>query len=490
MAIVALTLIAGVIRLVNIADPHKFIFDEVYYAKEGCYYAEASYEFCNLDVTNNEVHPPLGKWLISAGIKLFDFNSTGYRMASVIAGTLTVVLLYLLARKTLSSTLGASVTTGALAFDPLHFVQSRTSMLDIFVPLFAVGAFLCLVYDRQRLRRDFAEASDVRSRTGLWGRPWRLAAGLCAGGAVASKWTGGLVFIALIGLTLIWEITARRRAGRDNPIRRALAEEGVSVLVFLLLVPALIYTLTYAGRGIEGAVVSAPWSEGSWWQGFGSEQADMWQTHTEDLDDASHPYESPGWSWPLLKRPVSYFFETDADGDYREILATGNPFTWWASLLALVYVLANWLRRPGLSRPEGVILGGFFFSYGPWLLPNERSTVFLFYFVATLPFMFMALGYVATRIGRSWEARAAVALFTAIAVGYFFFFYPLLTKRPLSEDQWRERLLFFDNKEQCKKPPGRAVTTTVTKTTDGDVTKSPSVSNTSDDEPPKGWCWI
>ena len=497
LALAGITLIGGLLRLYRVADPREFIFDEVYYAKDACMYVLDSLQACKLEDVQNQVHPPLGKWLIAGGIEIFGFNSLGYRIALVLAGAITIALLYLLARKILRSTLGAALAAGLLVIDPLHFVQSRTSMLDVFVPMFAVAAFLFLVYDRDNLlRRGEARA---RPRGFVLGRPWRLAAGLAAGAAFATKWSGAFVIVAVVVLSLGWEIAARRPRGFRHALGRTFTDELPTVLLWCLVVPLAFYVVSYTGvddvtglaeqpRNLEGEVLTLPTSDGSWWQALWEEQKFNWKFHTQDLKESSHPYQSPGWSWILLKRPVSYFYESpDAEGNLREILATGSPFVWWSSIGAIGYVIFQWLRRSRLGRPEGVILAGIAFTYGPWLLPMDRPTVFLFYFVVTVPFLCLALAYVAVRIGKSWEARAAIGVFSLIALGFFAFYYPLLTKGPLTQPDWEKRLLFFDD---CTKPPGKEVTTTVTETIDGKTTASPSVSNTNEDIPPTGWCWI
>lgn len=493
LALFLVTLGAGILRLFRVADPKGFVFDEVYYAKDACKYALGAIGTCRFEGVQNEVHPPIGKWLVSLGIKVFGFDETGFRIMVVVGGTLTVALLYLLGRALLDSTLGASLAAALLAIDPLHFVQSRTSMLDVFVPMFGVAAFLFLVYDRNSLIRS---AKGVRE--GLFRRPWRLAAGAAAGGALTTKWSGVSVLGAVVVLSFVWEWSARTRVEqkRGGPVLGTIRQEVPSIVLYCFVVPIAIYVVSYTGvqditglneepKRIEGDVLALPWTEGSWGHAFWTEQSYNWNFHSQL--NSTHLYQSPGWSWILLKRPVSYFFETDAAGNYREIIATGSPFVWWASIPALLYLAFNWVRRGGLSRPEGLILAGFFFSYGPWLLPMNRPAIFIFYFVGTLPFMMLALGYVAVQIGRSWEARAAVALFSVVAVGFFAFYYPLLTKRPLSPDDWDRRLLFF---QDCDKPEGKQITETITKTVGGKEVPTTSISDSSDDEPPPGWCWI
>ena len=176
-----ITLAGGIVRFVGLSDAKGMMFDEVYYAKDACLYAGQSPSVCGIASPENYVHPPLGKWLISIGIRFFGNNETGWRIASALVGTLTILVLYLLARKILRSTLGASLASGLLAVDLLAFVQSRVSMLDVFVPLFGVATFLFLACDRDRLT---VSSADGNSR---W-RPWRLAAGMAAGAATATKW--------------------------------------------------------------------------------------------------------------------------------------------------------------------------------------------------------------------------------------------------------------------------------------------------------------
>jgi dolichyl-phosphate-mannose-protein mannosyltransferase len=474
-----ITLTGGVLRLIGLGDAKGQMFDEVYYAKDACLYAGKAASVCGIDSPQNYVHPPLGKWFIAAGIKVFGHNEVGWRIASAVAGTITIVLVYLLARKLLRSTLGASLVAGLIAFDFLAFVQSRLSMLDVFVPMFGLATFLFLTYDRDRLARG-PSPSDT-----LGGRPWRLAAGIAAGAATATKWSGVFFLAAAIVVTLVWETAARKRDGEGRSFRRALANEGLTVVAWLVLVPALVYMASYVGR-IDGAVLAAPWSEGSWFH-------NLFIEHKRALDfhiglDARHPYESPAWSWLLLKRPVAYYVAPDApEGFIGTIGAFGNPIAWWGSIPALAFIVVAWFRRRDFLRPEGLIVAGLAFTYGPWLLlARGRSAVFVFYLLPVLPFMYLALAYGLLRLGRSIEARVATATFMAATIGMFVFYYPLLVGTVIEYVSWSKRIIF----KSCDKPPGEPTTSTTTKFFGG-RTRTKAVETTNQDSlPPTGWCWL
>ncbi len=503
-------LLAGVLRLWNVSDPKELIFDETYYARDACWYVNASETQCARAADASEVHPPLGKWMIGVGIRLFGFEcpdtdrtpepkvcrgsstSFGWRIIPALAGTATVGLLFLLARRLFRSTLAATVAAGLLALDLLHFVQSRTSMLDIFVPLFGIAGFYFLILDRDRERDGEPEESPRRS---VWDRPWRLAAGAAFGATIATKWSGALFLVAGLGLSVVWEWAARRGRPAGERVRSLVRSEGPSFAVFLIIVPILLYTLSYAGR-IDGTIVGVPWKDGH-------VVRNLWNHHDYMLDfhrnlASEHTYASPGWSWIALKRPVSYYFCSDATdppcpdggaGEYGEVFAVGNPFVWWTSLLALLYVAYRWVRTRDFRGPEGLILAGFAFTYLPWLTPLlDRPAVFIFYLLPAIPFMCLAIAYVTTRIGRSWEAKSAIALFALATVGVFTFYHPLLVGKPIPQPEWDARIWVFDN---CDKPVGGIATATITETVDGQATTR--VEETTSDTsglPPTGWCWI
>ncbi|MEN9753305.1 MAG: hypothetical protein RL670_996, partial [Actinomycetota bacterium] len=95
-------LLAEILRLWNLANPHALVFDETYYVKDAYTLSQAGVELAwpekadELFVSgkvdsyrDNEpafvVHPPLGKWLISLGMSIFGATSSfGWRFTAAL----------------------------------------------------------------------------------------------------------------------------------------------------------------------------------------------------------------------------------------------------------------------------------------------------------------------------------------------------------------------------------------------------------------------
>lgn len=470
---------AAVLRLASLGRPIELVFDEIFYARDACWYVVGTQDVCGISELASRTHPPLGKWLIGSGIAAFGYNPFGWRIAVAVAGILSVALLHLLAWRLIrgivggrAATIGAAAASGLLATDFLHLVHSRVAMLDSLIALFVIGAVTFVVLDRDRSR------ARIDAPWWWWltlGRPWRLLAGICLGAATATKWSGAYVAPAVIGLVVAWEIAEQWRRNPDTgwwrAFRTAVRHEALPTLVLLGLVPIFVYVASYTGR-MPGAIVAPPWEVGSVWRGIWDHQQAMLDFHTTLGGD--HPYQSPSWSWPLLRRPVAYWFGIDEGGAYREILALGNPVFWWPALAALAALCVTWWRSHwALHRPEPVILAAAAATYLPWIfLSGDRSQTFLWYFLPTVPFLALALGVIAALAWGSLAGRVAIAAYGLLILASFAFYVPLLTALPLDPDAWRARILFTD----CERA-------------DAGAPFLPDDS-TSQGVPPDSWCWI
>ena len=486
MALAAVAAGAAAVRLVDLGRPAGFVFDEIFYARNACRFViDAS--VCGIDDLVSGAHPPLGNWIIGIGIRLFGYNEFGWRIASALAGVLAVALLYALMRLLLAdraasaaATAGASAAALLLAADPLHLVQSRVAMLDSFVTLFVIAALLSAVLDGRRSRD--AAGSDALAPTWLrlmtLGRPWRLAAGASLGAAVAVKWSGAYVALGIALLLVVWEVAAVRAAATEggqsmrwrSGLRVAVRRELLPSLVLLGIVPLIIYLASYIGR-VDGALLAAPWREGSFWRDVADHQVAMLRFHVGLA--GHHPYESAPWSWLLLQRPAAYSFAIEG-GRYREVLAIGNPLAWWGGAAALVAVGVGWARSgAGWMRAEPVLLAGALATYLPWLLlSGSRSQVFIWYILPTIPFLCGALGLLTAQAWGSLRGRVATGVAGVAVAAWFAFYWPMLTASPLTPDQWRARIWFTD----CQRPGAQTL-----ELPDDEISSGP---------PPAGWCWI
>jgi dolichyl-phosphate-mannose--protein O-mannosyl transferase len=454
------TIVAAVLRFVRLGVPSHFIFDEHVYADDGCWYAYHKRAICGVGSEFSKEHPPLGKWIASFGIRGWELNPVGLRLGPAIAGTLAVFLTYVLGRHLLGTTVGATIAASLLAVDFLHFVVSRTAHLDVFVTTFGLSAFVLCKFDLEAAADR--NGSDRRSRAWFDHR-WRIAAGAAGGAAAASKWSGWFILAAVAGVTIISLYVRDRGAGRG--LAQLARDDGLSLIVAFFVVPIALYTATYIGV-VHGSLLAWPWESGSWFRAFAARQRYMYRFHSSL--DAVHPSSSPAWTWLMMKRPVAFDF---VPGRNAEVLATGNPFVWWLSIPALVYVAAR-IRRAGLVSAESFMLVGFLAGYLPWVLVLRRTPSFLYYLLPAVPFMCIAVAYVADRVRATRSGRGIVAVFAATTVALFAFYYPVLAGVPLSYDAWRSRLLF----RNCGSVVDRVGDRTLPFVGEGG--------------PPKGWCWI
>ncbi|HET9118633.1 MAG TPA: phospholipid carrier-dependent glycosyltransferase, partial [Pseudonocardiaceae bacterium] len=181
-----LTLIAGLVRLWNLGLPTDRgtpVFDEKHYApqawqmlRNGGVEDNAGYELV--------VHPPLGKQLIALGEAVMGYDGWGWRLSAALAGTVCVLLVVRIVRRMTGSTLLGGIAGVLLITDGISQVQSRIGMLDIFLAMFVLAAFGCLIIDREQVHERLARvveegriaATDLGPRLGV--RWWRFGAGV------------------------------------------------------------------------------------------------------------------------------------------------------------------------------------------------------------------------------------------------------------------------------------------------------------------------
>ncbi|MFE9452506.1 dolichyl-phosphate-mannose--protein mannosyltransferase [Streptomyces sp. NPDC006739] len=492
------TLMAGLLRFWNLGSPRAVIFDETYYAKDAWALVHRGFEV-NWDKNANDlvlqthghltipadaayvVHPPVGKYVIGLGELVFGFNPFGWRFMTALLGTLSVLLLCRIGRRMFRSTFLGCLAGALMAVDGLHFVMSRTSLLDGVLMFFVVAAFGCLVVDRDRTRERFAAAlpadadgrvrpdGDVGDTLRPGWRPWRWAAGVLLGLAIGTKWNGLYILAAFCVMALLWDVGARKVAGARRPYAAVLKYD--LGLTFLATVPVAtaVYLVSWLGwilsptNGTGGYFRNwaATDGKGGHWTFLPDWLRSLWHYEHEVYNfhvhlSSPHTYQSNPWSWIVLGRPVSYYYESPAPGAdgcpadagqkcAREVLAIGTPLLWWAACFAILYVLWRWLLRRDWRA--GAIACGIAAGYLPWFMYQER-TIFLFYAVVFIPFLCLAvamlIGAIVGPPGSSETRRvvgaAGAGVLVLLIAWNFIYFWPLYTGTAIPIDSWRSRM--------------------------------------------------
>jgi dolichyl-phosphate-mannose--protein O-mannosyl transferase len=325
-------------------------------------------------------HPPLGKLIISLGIRLFWLTPFGWRFMGVVFGILMLPLLYAFIKRLFGDTLVSSCGVAVFAFDFMHFVQTRIATIDTYGVFFilAMYYFMYLYY---------AQPYDAPFRKTL---PPLFFSALFFGIGVACKWTavyGGA------GLGLLWLLRQAQRLchcmksikedGRAGAFLRYLLPTVACSVLFFIIMPAVIYVLSYypyaAAKGMR--IFSLDYLKLIW-----DNQQYMFGYHSKLA--ATHPYESRWWKWLIDLRPILYYLEYFDDGTKSAFAAFGNPLFWWTGLGAMSCMLVKTLRG---DRDAGFILIGYLSSLLPWVF-IRRCTFIYHYFPCTV-FMAAALSY-------------------------------------------------------------------------------------------------
>ncbi len=484
-ACLLIALLGGLLRFVRLGQPTGRIFDEVYYACDAQNLLRFGVEVATRTDPDDPlvaarceptgqpgfiVHPPLGKWAIALGLRLFGVDEIGWRVAAAVAGTLMILALVRVTRRMTGSTILGCLAGLLLSVDGLHFVQSRVAMLDIFLAMWVLLAFACLVTDRDAVRTRLsrtARAALGGGGPGLGWRPWRLLAGLCLGAGVATKWSALFAVAALGLLSFAWEVGARRTAGVRAPVRATLRRSVPASLGVLVVLPAVLYVASWAGWFVSDDGYDRQWAAGNPASGFGGvvpgALRSWWQYHREifafhDTLSQAHDYQSHPAGWLLLARPVSYYYPAGltrgqfgcaADSCSREVLAIGTPVLWWGFALAAFALL--WMWAVTRDWRAGAVLAMVATTILPWVRDDLHGrTMFLFYALPAVPFMCLGLALVAGwALGgphapprRRRCGTALVGLFTAAVVVNFGYFYAVLAAQTLPYAEWADRMWF------------------------------------------------
>ena len=353
-------------RLYQLGNPKEMYFDEIYHsftAKLVLHNDPKAWEWWNPHPEGfayEWTHPPLSKLGMALGMKIFGENSFGWRVPQAILGTLSVLVIYLLAREVFKDKLTAVLSATIFCLDGLPLVLSRMGMNDSYVLFFSLLSVYLFVRDKN------------------------LLSSIAFGLAIASKWSAIYVFPILF----ISHFVFRKKI-------------KISYLSFLIF-PALVYVASY----------SLMFTTGHTWDQFIEVQKQMWWYHTNLV--AEHPYTSPAWSWPLLLRPIYLYDGGDVNGQVARIYAFGNPFIFWFGLYSII--LSIFISAKERIKKLGFVIFSYLIFFLPWIA--SPRIMFLYHYLPSIPFLAIASGFVLRRFPKFRIGLLVIGLLV------FIYFYP------------------------------------------------------------------
>jgi len=366
-----------------------------YYDEGG--YVSAARAFLKDAPNPNPEAPPLGKLLVAVGIKLVGDGPLGWRIASAVCGSLSLVAVFLWTYFLSKDYRIACISAVLTLFNNFLFVMSRVAMMDVFLVFFLLWG---LVAYTAALELDIGTAKR---------RILLYCSGISMGLAGACKWNAvdTLAILILASFALFW--MSKRPLGGLTPsiarYARNLRQIGIWSLILALLVSPLIsYSLTFwpLCRSLH-----LP---------FGVHQLlamnlFIWRFHIAVIGNRF--IVSSWYSWPLNlspQRALSYLL--------------GNPVIMWGGLVALVYCFQRFWKL--FVAAEGLVVLLYAANLLQWAVTPAKCTFYYYYYPAAM-FLGVAIALTLQSLPRRiFGVRVSLLVLSAAAI-VFLWCYPRMT---------------------------------------------------------------
>ncbi|MGD6934982.1 MAG: phospholipid carrier-dependent glycosyltransferase [Candidatus Bathyarchaeia archaeon] len=390
------------------------MFDEVYFTRTANQYLHLQWPY-------EWTHPPLGKLIIATGIAAFGLNPFGWRIMGVIFGTLMIPLIFLLGKKMFGSYIGGFTAAFLFTFDFMHFTEARLGITDTYVVFFSLASQLFFfIYLSGVLNKGWKNTSVVP----LFLSFLFFALGFSTKWLVLFGFLGELAILVIIRLSEV----VRSKSKLSSKFYEFFDHPYAYMVLFILMAIG-IYFATYipdmlAGRDFLNVV---------------GLQDSMYGYHSGPIG-LDHPYSSPGWSWPIIGKPLWLYIST-LPGDMRSTISLfGNPAVWWVGFASIIAITGLVIGKavvelkkhqiPKIEAPAAFLAVVFFAQWLPYAFVSRG--LFIYHYYVNVPIICLASAYFISKYWKyNWMKIAAVAYFIAV-VALFVLFYPVISGATVS----------------------------------------------------------
>ncbi|MBD2454210.1 phospholipid carrier-dependent glycosyltransferase [Nostoc sp. FACHB-87] len=472
IGLVSIFLLSLAVRFWGLDRFNTLVFDEVYYAKFGNNYLT--------HVPFFDGHPPLGKLIIALGIwlgshvKFLYENVNGltgslrspwdYRWINAFLGSFIPLLNAGIAYQ-LSSRRSFALIAGLFtAVDGIFIVESRYALINIYIVIFGLlghWLFLLALNHQKQQRKLFL-----------------IIAGIAFGCSIATKWNGLFFLAGVYCLWLfawIWQIIGKKinhnseeiHQQTESPLQKLTQIYAWQIILFLGVIPLIVYSLIWIPHlqlDTKYGFIEVHKQILSFHERLGGNNANV------------HPYCAAWYKWPLLIRPMAYYYKTaysiheplpvlgpdlpaNAGKIIYDVHAMGNPFLWWFSVAAMLFLIGMLIvsmvmflqQKKQFTLPKNFTVDTWIalylvVNYATNLVPWMRVSrcAFIYHYMTAVVFAFLAIAWFVDQCLRSYyyPLQAIGVSLSVIILVAFVFWLPIYLGLPLKIELYRLRMWF------------------------------------------------
>ena len=272
----------------------------------------------------------------------------------------------------------------------------------------------------------------VRSRDAT---VWLLVLCAALGVLISSKWNG--FFDLAVVVTVILGVSAQRLLPNRPLFGNPRGFDLGIVLPAIAFSCATIYGISYLPTIVRDHGHTLADILALQWQMF------YYHSHVT----GTHPYMSSWWQWPIMQIPIVYYYKDFRTGAaamdsaaccLAEIIALPNPLVFLLGLISVPFTA--WLAWRERNKGYALLAVTYVFQWVPWM--RTPRMLFEYHFFPNLAIIVLCNVVMFSHLLRRFAfPNRALAVYSALVIAVFAYFYPVLTAVPISYDQWYARML-------------------------------------------------
>jgi dolichyl-phosphate-mannose-protein mannosyltransferase len=474
IGIIGIFLISLILRFWGLSRFNTLVFDEIYYAKFGNNYLTQTSFF--------NAHPPLSQYLIAVGIWIGShlpfgqetindlagstLSTWSYRWLNALTGSFIPLIVGGIAYQLTHRRSYCLIATLLTAVEGLFLVESRYALSNVYIVFFGFLAQLLLI---------LALTHQGKQR---W--IYLILSGISFGAAVGVKWNGlGFLLGIYIIIIIVWIVQRFTSLNlspltTQSPLQRLTTLTPIQLLSTLVILPTFVYLLIWIPH------LQLNPTPGLW------KLHQQMITFHRNLGEGTeiHPYCSKWYTWPLMLRPIAYFFEKienlqqinpslpPAENLPLPIVyavhGMGNPCLWWFATLALllslgvltiqvwVWLSTKWRFLKGIYSPPNILevrllpIAEYWIlfylcvnalaNWLPWAMVSRCT--FIYHYMSTLGFTVLLLSWWIERwlYSSRHDLRVLGLTLIFLVILAFVFWLPIYLGLPLTIPGWQLRM--------------------------------------------------